>query len=217
MRDITELNLLNEKLERAQGLTQHYESELRSLRMRYAAPSAWCQIPGDAQAARYGGAHCQVESTILITGETGTGKELIAQIIMRNSPCREGPFIKVNCGPFPKPCWNPSFSAMKTALLPVPKKEGKPGFFQLASGGTLFLDEIGELPLGLQVKLLRVLQNKEITRVGGTTPIKVDVRIVAATNRDLMEMVQNKQFRGDLILPPQCAAHSCATVTRTQG
>ena len=78
------------------------------------------------------------------------------------------------------------------------RKEGKPGYFELATGGTLFLDEIAELPLGLQVKLLRVLQSKEITRVGGTTPFSVDVRIIAATNRDLMEMVKNKLFRGDL-------------------
>jgi len=199
VRDITELNLLNEKLERAQGLTQHYESELRSLRMRYAAPERLVVNSVEMRklldmVVRI----AKVESTILITGETGTGKELIAQIIHENSSCREGPFIKVNCGAIPETLLESELFGYENGAFTGAKKEGKPGFFQLASGGTLFLDEIGELPLGLQVKLLRVLQNKEITRVGGTTPIKVDVRIVAATNRDLMEMVQNKQFRGDL-------------------
>ncbi|HCF49890.1 MAG TPA: AAA family ATPase [Syntrophomonas sp.] len=199
VRDITELNILNEKLERAQGLTQHYESELRSLRMRYAAPERLVvNSPEMRKMLDMVVRIAQVESTILITGETGTGKELIAQIIHENSPCHQGPFIKVNCGAIPETLLESELFGYENGAFTGARKEGKPGFFQLASGGTLFLDEIGELPLGLQVKLLRVLQSKEITRVGGTTPIQVDVRIVAATNRDLMEMVQNKQFRGDL-------------------
>ncbi len=199
VRDITELNMLNEKLERAQGLTQHYETELRSLRMKYASPERLvANSPEMRKMLDMVIRIAQVESTILISGETGTGKELIAQIIHENSPCSKGPFIKVNCGAIPENLLESELFGYETGAFTGARKEGKPGFFQLASGGTLFLDEIGELPLGLQVKLLRVLQSKEITRVGGTSPIAVDVRIVAATNRDLLEMVQNKQFRGDL-------------------
>lgn len=199
VRDITELNMLKEKLEQAQGLTQHYESELRSLRMKYTAPDRMVVNSAEMRkmldmVVRV----AKVESTILITGESGTGKELIAQTIHENSPCRKGPYIKVNCGAIPENLLESELFGYDNGAFTGARKEGKPGFFQLASGGTLFLDEIGELPLGLQVKLLRVLQSKEITRVGGTAPLKVDVRIVAATNRDLLEMVQNKQFRGDL-------------------
>jgi PAS domain S-box-containing protein/TyrR family helix-turn-helix protein len=199
VRDITELNMLKEKLEQAQGLTQHYESELRSLRMKYTAPDRMVVNSAEMRkmldmVVRV----AKVESTILITGESGTGKELIAQTIHENSPCRKGPYIKVNCGAIPENLLESELFGYDNGAFTGARKEGKPGFFQLASGGTLFLDEIGELPLGLQVKLLRVLQSKEITRVGGTAPLKVDVRIVAATNRDLLEMVQNKQFRDDL-------------------
>lgn len=199
VRDITELNMLNEKLEQAQGLTQHYESELRSLRMKYTAPDR--MVVNSAAMRKMLDMVvrvAQVDSTILISGDSGTGKELIAQTIHENSPCRKGPYIKVNCGAIPENLLESELFGYDNGAFTGARKEGKPGFFQLASGGTLFLDEIGELPLGLQVKLLRVLQSKEITRVGGTTPVKVNVRIVAATNRDLLEMVQNKQFRGDL-------------------
>lgn len=199
VRDITELNMLNEKLEKAQGLTEHYERELRSLRMRYNATDKMVLNSAEMRktldmVVRV----AKVDSTILISGESGTGKELIAQTIHENSPCRNGPYIKVNCGAIPENLLESELFGYDNGAFTGARKEGKPGFFQLASGGTLFLDEIGELPLGLQVKLLRVLQSKEITRVGGTTAVQVNVRIIAATNRDLLEMVQNKQFRGDL-------------------
>ena len=199
VRDITELNMLKQKLEQAQGLTQHYESELRTLRMKYAASN---RLVVNSQEMRRMLEMviriAQVESTILITGESGTGKELIAETTHDNSTCRKGPFIKVNCGAIPENLLESELFGYEHGAFTGARKEGKPGYFELASGGTLFLDEIGELPLSLQVKLLRVLQNKEITRVGGGTPLTIDVRIVAATNRDLLEMVQNKQFRGDL-------------------
>ncbi|MGI6434742.1 MAG: sigma 54-interacting transcriptional regulator [Syntrophomonadaceae bacterium] len=199
VRDITELNMLKHKLEQVQGLSQHYASELRNLRIKYSqslrmvANSAIMRKMLE-MVLRV----AQVESTILITGASGTGKELIAEIIHENSPCRKGPYLKINCGAIPENLLESELFGYEGGAFTGARKEGKPGYFELATGGTLFLDEIAELPLGLQVKLLRVLQSKEITRVGGTTPFTVDVRIIAATNRDLLEMVKNRQFRGDL-------------------
>lgn len=199
VRDITELNMLKQKLEQVQGLSRHYASELRNLRIKYSRP---LRLVANSATMRKMLEMvlrvAQVESTILITGASGTGKELIAEIIHENSPCRKGPYLKVNCGAIPENLLESELFGYEGGAFTGARKEGKPGYFELATGGTLFLDEIAELPLSLQVKLLRVLQSKEITRVGGTTPFNVDVRIIAATNRDLLEMVKNQQFRGDL-------------------
>lgn len=199
MRDITELNMLKQRLEQVQGLSELYASELSSLRIKYASPLRLVanSVPMRKMLEMVFRV-AQVESTILITGESGTGKELIAEIIHENSPCRTGPYLKLNCGAIPEHLLESELFGYEGGAFTGARKEGKPGYFELADGGTLFLDEIAELPLGLQVKLLRVLQSKEITRVGGTTPFSVDVRIIAATNRDLMELVKSKLFRGDL-------------------
>ncbi|AET69647.1 PAS domain S-box [Desulfosporosinus orientis DSM 765] len=199
VRDITELNLLKHKLKKAQGLSQHYENQLRTLKMRYdnsenlVVSSAKMRHLLDMVIRL-----ASVDSTILITGESGTGKELIAETIHSNSSRRDKPFIKVNCGAIPENLLESELFGYNGGAFTGAKKEGKSGYIELASGGTLFLDEIGEMPLNLQVKVLRFLQNKEIIRVGGSSVINVDVRIVAATNRVLLEMVQQKQFREDL-------------------
>jgi two-component system, NtrC family, response regulator AtoC len=139
----------------------------------------------------------QTGATVLITGESGSGKELIAKTIHNNSLCRDGSFIKVNCGAIPEGLMESElFGYEKGAFTGAVGR--KPGRFELANKGTIFLDEIGELPLALQVKLLRVLQEKEFERVGGTETIKVDVRIIAATNRNLEESVKKGVFRDDL-------------------
>ncbi len=136
-------------------------------------------------------------STVLITGESGTGKELIARALHENSARESGPFIKINCAAIPK-------TLMESELFGYDKGAftgavgAKPGRFELAHGGTLFLDEIGEIPVEMQVKLLRVLQESEFERVGGIKTIKVDVRLVAATNRDLLAEVGAGSFREDL-------------------
>ena len=136
-------------------------------------------------------------STVLIHGESGTGKELIARALHENSSRREKPFVAVNCGAIPENLIESElFGYVKGAFTDAYRD--KQGLFEEASGGTLFLDEIGELPLPLQVKLLRVLQEEEIRRIGGDRSIKVDVRIVAATARDLSERVKAKEFREDL-------------------
>ena len=138
-----------------------------------------------------------LDTTVLIEGETGTGKELIAMAIHRQSRRKGKPLIKVNCANFPSTLIESElFGHEKGAFTGADKK--KIGWFELANGGTLFLDEIGELPLDLQTKLLQVLQTGDFHRLGGTKTIKVDVRIIAATNRNLDDMVQAGRFRNDL-------------------
>jgi transcriptional regulator with GAF, ATPase, and Fis domain len=136
-------------------------------------------------------------STILILGESGTGKELIARAIHKNSLRKGKPFIKVNCAALAEGVLESElFGHEKGAFTNAMRQ--KPGRFEIASGGTLFLDEIGEMPLSTQVKLLRVLQEREFERVGGTTTISVDVRLVAATNRNLPARIDDGRFREDL-------------------
>jgi len=136
-------------------------------------------------------------SPVLLLGETGVGKEVIANAIHYSSPRAQGPFIKINCGAIPENLIDSElFGHEKGAFTGALAL--KRGLFERANTGTLFLDEIGELPLSAQVRLLRVLQNKEIERVGGTQPIQVDVRILAATHRDLPQMISLGKFREDL-------------------
>ena len=139
-----------------------------------------------------------VRQTVLITGESGVGKELIAHSIHNCSERHERMFVRVNCAAIPDQLFESEFFGYMGGSFSGASKTGKVGMFELANGGTLFLDEIGELPLFMQSKLLRVLQEKEVTRVGGTKTIPVDVRIVAATNRNLEKMVQQGKFREDL-------------------
>jgi formate hydrogenlyase transcriptional activator len=136
-------------------------------------------------------------ATVLIGGETGTGKELIAHAIHMHSERRRGPFVKVNCASIPADLLESELFGHEKGSFTgaIAQRIGR---FEAADGGTLFLDEIGEMPLHLQTKLLRVLQEQEFERVGGTRTIKVDVRIVAATNRDLKAMVGENKFRADL-------------------
>ncbi len=137
------------------------------------------------------------DSTVLVTGESGTGKELIVRALHHNSKRRDKPFVPVNCGAIPRELLESElFGHEKGAFTHAIRS--RPGRFELADGGTIFLDEIGEMDLSLQVKILRVLQEKEIERVGGTQVKKVDVRIVAATNRDLEAEVAAGRFREDL-------------------
>jgi Nif-specific regulatory protein len=137
------------------------------------------------------------DSTVLIGGESGTGKELVARAIHANSPRADGPFVPINCAAITETLLESElFGYEKGAFTgAVTQKKGK---IETASGGTLFLDEIGELALPLQAKLLRVLQEREFERVGGTRPIKVDLRLVAATNLDLQEAARAGSFRKDL-------------------
>ncbi|MDR1194642.1 MAG: sigma 54-interacting transcriptional regulator [Peptococcaceae bacterium] len=138
------------------------------------------------------------DSTILIYGESGTGKEVFAHYIHKNSARGAVSFIPVNCAAIPPELMESEFFGYAQGAFTGASKNGKPGLFEIAGGGTLFLDEIGELPLALQSKLLRVLETGDIMRVGGSKVISTDVRIVAATNRDLYGMTRTGAFREDL-------------------
>jgi len=137
------------------------------------------------------------EATVLITGESGTGKEMIAGAIHFNSPRRDGPFIKINCAAITETLLESELFGHERGSFTGAdrRKEGK---FRQADGGTIFLDEVSEMSLAMQVKLLRVLQEREITRVGGSETIRVNVRVIAATNRDLIEEMGKGRFREDL-------------------
>jgi transcriptional regulator with PAS, ATPase and Fis domain len=139
----------------------------------------------------------QTEATVLLLGESGTGKELFALAVHHLSNRRDKPFVAINCAAIPETLIeNELFGHERGAFTGA--NDRRQGKFELASGGTVFLDEIGELPLAVQGKLLRVIEEKVVDRIGGRAPVEVDVRVVAATNRDLKAAVGNGQFRGDL-------------------
>ncbi|AKL86899.1 BkdR [Bacillus atrophaeus UCMB-5137] len=138
------------------------------------------------------------QSAVLLLGESGTGKELFAHAIHQNSRRRYAPFLRVNCASIPEHLFESEIFGYEEGSFTGAKKGGKKGKFELAHQGSIFLDEIGDLPLQMQSKLLRVLQEKEIERIGGRSPIPIDVRVIAATHRDLEQMVQEGKFRQDL-------------------
>ncbi|MDA8212902.1 MAG: sigma 54-interacting transcriptional regulator [Clostridia bacterium] len=198
IRDVTELSLLKEQLAESEEIRNRYYQELEHLRSQQSFRKIITNNPVMKQKLDLAFHVARVDSTVLILGESGVGKELIAQLIHRASKRGKKAFIKINCGAIPANLLESELFGYEPGAFTGALKEGKLGLFELAQGGTLFLDEVGELPLDLQVKILRALQDKEITRIGGKKAISLDVRIIAATNRDLQEMVKNKTFRADL-------------------
>lgn len=140
----------------------------------------------------------QTDSSVLIVGETGTGKEVLAQSIHNASPRARGPFVAVNCAALPDQLLESELFGYEDGAFTGARRGGKPGLFELAHGGTIFLDEIGETPLHVQQRLLRVLQERQVMRIGGERVIPVDVRVIAATNQPLWQFVQEGKFRKDL-------------------
>ncbi|MBS3977164.1 MAG: sigma 54-interacting transcriptional regulator [Syntrophomonadaceae bacterium] len=199
VRDLTELSHLRQQLEETRELSERYRSELTQMRSRmveqrgivFNSPRMQDLLVMVMRVA-------QVDSTILILGESGVGKEVVAKLIHTESLRNEGPFIKINCGAIPENLLESELFGYEPGAFTGASKEGKLGMFELAHNGTLFLDEIGDLPLSLQVKLLRAIQDREIVRVGGNKPRTVNVRILAATNHNLEEMVHRGLFREDL-------------------
>jgi PAS domain S-box-containing protein len=198
-KDITDEEKLKAELYHTKELLQKYERELVALR---AANTSNSHIIYRSKAMEKlmetVNKIAMVESTVLIYGETGVGKEVLAKYIHNISGRSEGPFVKINCGAIPENLLEAELFGYEKGAFTGARSEGKPGLFEVADGGTLLLDEISELPLPLQVKLLRVLQEKEFIRVGGIKTIKVDVRIIAASNKDLKELVKEGKFRQDL-------------------
>lgn len=197
VRDITELNSLRSSLEQQRLMAEGYVRELAFIQSKNGAPIV-AHSKGMQKVLDTIKTLSQVNSTILVSGESGTGKEVVVNQIHQTSSRREKPFIKINCGAIPAALFESELFGYEEGAFTGASRKGKAGFFELANGGTLFLDEIGELDMALQVKLLRVIQEGEVTRIGGTRTIHVDVRLIAATNRDLWEQVQEGSFRQDL-------------------
>jgi len=198
-RDITELDNLRSQLQETQALAKSYISKLSELEMKGVDLSTIIFRSDEMRriiemALRV----AQVDSTVLLMGESGVGKGLIAKLIHKQSDRSKGPFIRVDLAGIPDSLIESELFGYEKGAFTGAKTEGKPGFFELANKGTLFLDEIGEIPLSSQSKLLRFLEDHEIIRIGGTEPKEIDVRIIAATNKNIEEMVSSKLFRKDL-------------------
>lgn len=197
--DMTSQVLLNEKLFNMSTEVQRLEQEVakyRKMRDPFAA------IKGKSTALQHtvemAKKVCTVKSTVLILGESGVGKEIFAKAIHEASEEENAPFISVNCGAIPESLFESEMFGYEKGAFSGAIHKGKKGKIELAKGGTLFLDEIGEMPLDMQVKLLRVLQEQKFFRIGGEKEIEIDFRIIAATNKDLAELVKVGQFREDL-------------------
>jgi PAS domain S-box-containing protein len=199
IRDISELNDLKKDLEKMKALSEKYYSELTELRSKgTGSEGVIAQSKEMREIIELVKRIAQVDSSILILGESGVGKEVIARMIHEHSNRKHQPFIKVNCGAIPYNLMESELFGYEAGAFTGAHKNGKPGLFEQAHNGTLFLDEIGELPLDLQVKLLRAVQELEVMRIGGTRSIQVNVRIISATNRNLQQMVEEGKFRQDL-------------------
>lgn len=199
-RDITEMETLKRVLLEKEKTTKKYEEEIEYLKNRNIA------MMGDVVAVNVNSRiilekalrAASMDTTILLTGETGTGKEVFANLIYKNSSRVGKPFIKVNCAAIPANLLESEMFGYEKGAFTGADRNGKRGYFELANSGTIFLDEIAELPIHLQSKLLRVLQEREVVKVGGYEPIPLDIRLIAATKVDLFAAVEKGEFREDL-------------------
>ncbi|MFH1057780.1 MAG: sigma 54-interacting transcriptional regulator [Pseudomonadota bacterium] len=187
------------QLEVLESRLNYYEKELHEVyRSRYSLE----RIVGESEplraAKRMAAQAAAADLDVLITGETGTGKEVFAHAIHLQSNRRERPLVRVNCASIPHELFESELFGYEAGAFTGAQKKGKPGKFELADKGTIFLDEVGDLPLPLQAKLLRVIQEREVERLGATRTLKLDFRVIAATNRDLTQMMQEGLFRRDL-------------------
>ncbi len=199
VRDLTELNKLRQELDQSKELSERYQEELTQLRQKqFRQKGMVFSSPRMQELLKTALRLAQVDSTVLLLGESGVGKEVVATIIHANSQRKNGPFMAVNCGAIPANLLESELFGYEKGAFTGASREGKRGMFELADNGTLFLDEIADLPRDFQVKLLRAIQEREIMRVGGCKPRPVNVRIIAATNRDLETLVREGRFREDL-------------------
>lgn|GEM_PF-336849 len=195
--DVTQMKSLMDKLEQANNRLKNLERLMVSKEdpqdfLFYTVDDKTQKVL--AQAKRVG----STDATVMIQGQSGTGKELLANIICHNSKRAKKALIEVNCSAIPEALFESEMFGYESGAFTGGDRSGKPGKFEMANGGTIFLDEVGELPLDMQAKLLRVIQERRFYRVGGTKPIEVDVRLIAATNRDISMLVSEGKFREDL-------------------
>ncbi|HHW44731.1 MAG TPA: sigma 54-interacting transcriptional regulator [Desulfotomaculum sp.] len=198
-RDVSELINLQQRLEDTEQLVDNYRRLVMYLRQEKMENTELVALsPQMKQVLDLVDRVAQVDSTILITGESGVGKGIIASRIHRLSRRCQGPFITINCGAIPENLLESELFGYEPGAFTGARREGKKGLLEMADGGTVFLDEVADLPLNLQVKLLQVIQEKKLMRVGGNHQIMVNVRFIAATNRDIQKMVREGSFREDL-------------------
>jgi PAS domain S-box-containing protein len=198
-RDISELDHLRGQLQEAQALAKRYSSKISELEMKGVDLSNIIFKSEEMeQIIEMVVRVAHVDTTVLLLGESGVGKGMIAKLIHKYSDRSNGPFIRVDLAGIPDSLVESELFGYEKGAFTGAKTEGKPGFFELANKGTLLLDEIGEIPLSTQSKLLRFLEEHEIIRIGGTEPKEIDVRVIAATNKKIEEMVTAKTFRTDL-------------------
>ncbi|MEE4264789.1 MAG: sigma 54-interacting transcriptional regulator [Desulfobacteraceae bacterium] len=198
-KDVRDIKRLVTKLSLLESKVKLYEQELINLRStRYKLDSIIGESPAIDRLKKEALKATSNHFPVLITGESGTGKELFAQAIHHASPRNLHPFIRINCAAIPRELLESELFGYEKGAFTGAKSGGKPGKFELAHRGSFFLDEIGELPIEMQPKLLRVLEEKEFERIGGNTIIRSDFRLIAATNRDLDMMMRNGLFRRDL-------------------
>jgi transcriptional regulator with PAS, ATPase and Fis domain len=201
LRDITETVMLKEELRNVKKMSERYKKELEHLRDQKNYTSPRQMIYGSEvieKVMKYIHKVANVSSTVLLTGESGVGKEVFARTIYEIGPRSNKPFIKVNCGAIPESLLESELFGYVKGAFTGANTTGKMGYFEMANKGIIFLDEIAEMPLNLQVRLLRVLQEREITPIGGTSVVEVDVQIITATNKNLEKMVEEGTFREDL-------------------
>ncbi|GAA0181270.1 hypothetical protein SH2C18_38250 [Clostridium sediminicola] len=200
IRDVTDLITQKKLLEEKEKFIDHQNHELEHLRSLQFKMKKKFVINSDKMKKAFQLAQhvAKFDSTVLILGESGAGKEGIAETIVKSSNRRNNPFIKINCGAIPENLLESELFGYEKGAFTGANPKGKMGKFEIAQTGTIFLDEVAELPLNLQVKLLRALQEREIVRVGGSDSIKLDVRIIAATNKSITDMIDSNTFREDL-------------------
>lgn len=198
-KDIKDVTKLANQLSLLESKVKLYEEELINLRStRYTFDSIIGASQSIAMLKKEALNAAANQFPVLISGDSGTGKELFAQAIHHASPRKLYPFVRINCSAIPKDLLESELFGYAEGAFTGAKSDGKPGKFEIAKNGTVFLDEIGDLPLEMQPKLLRVVEEKEFERVGGTRVIRSDFRVIAATNQDLEDMVTNGRFRKDL-------------------
>lgn len=197
--DLRELRSIVERYNIMERKLDFYRQELkRMMAAKYSFEHIFADHPLMKEAISLARKISQTKSSVLIFGESGTGKELFAHAIHASSSRFDSAFVRVNCAAIPKDLMEAELFGYEEGAFTGAKKGGKPGKVELAHGGTLFLDEIGDMPLDMQVKLLRVLQEKEVERIGATRPIPVDIRVIAATHRPLEQLIKEGKFREDL-------------------
>ncbi len=198
-RNTREIEELLKEYNKLQNEVKKYKNHIASLHeAKYTFEDMVGTAPAFLEAKKFAKKIAPTDSTVVLLGESGTGKELFAHAIHLESHRKNGPFVKVNCASIPAELAESELFGYSEGAFTGALRTGKPGKFELADKGTIFLDEIGDLPLSLQAKLLRVLQEKEVERLGKGTPKKVDFRLICATNKNLKQMVEKNQFREDL-------------------